>query len=287
MGVYRKIVVAMLIFLAPFLLSVAAFASDCAKPFSELQIAENTKQKLLLLEENVLREMEESFYETQKVAANPAKWNQKVLAALEALPVSGAERGRLNGFSQDQIETLFRLVNEHPVASMEVKSKYDPTTIIGFCFGRAMSVHLEALRAGLAKENIRKVWVVGPMRHDNIIWKHHVATMVRGTDKNWYVIDPEYTKPLLVRDWYEDLNSMSVDGRLQFFASSPSRWGPMNNRPYEKMELGHPYYNNYFNDLLKESREEARELARKNQQRILMEKETSLKDVAPLGPNGF
>ena len=277
----------MLIFLFQLLTASPAFGSTCAKPFSDLAAAENTKQKLLLLEENVLREMNESFYETQKVAANPARWNEKVLAALEALPVSGAERGRLNGFSQEQIENLFKLVNEHPVASMELKSKYDPTTIIGFCFGRAMSVHLEALRAGLAKENIRKVWVVGPMRNDNIIWKHHVATMVRGTDKNWYVIDPEYTKPLLVRDWYEDLNSMSVDGRLQFFATSPSRWGPMNNRPYEKAELTSSYYNNYFNDLLKQSREEARELARKNQQRILMEKDTSIKGVAPLGPDGF
>jgi hypothetical protein len=94
-------------------------------------------------------------------------------------------------------QALLYATSIHPVANLEVLDKYDPTGAIGFCFGRAMTAHLLARKAGLDSASIRKLFVIGDMRQGNEPeWRFHVTTTVKGTDGRWYTIDPIMTPPL-------------------------------------------------------------------------------------------
>ena len=105
-----------------------------------------------------------------------------------------------------QIKSLYRQVQSHPVLSVDRLAHYDPTGDIGFCFGRAMAVHLGALEMGLAPESIRKLFIIGDLKAgDKTDWRFHVTTVVRGED-GWYAIDPflgrwSIGRPVTVDEW--------------------------------------------------------------------------------------
>ncbi len=91
---------------------------------------------------------------------------------------------------------LFRRASQHSVAGTSHIDDYDwqPTGIgnneIGFCYGRAMAVHLIARKMGLNKASIQKIFIAGDLRDGETRWRFHMATMVQGEDEEWYVIDP-------------------------------------------------------------------------------------------------
>jgi hypothetical protein len=210
------------------------------------------------LEDEVLEEITGNYYYVQRRDPKKiAEWNESLLEELEDLPLTGVERGRTPGLSRAEIQALYEKVKNHPVASCRKVKKYDPEGNIGFCFGRAMSVHLEALRLGLAKESVRKMWAVGSMKYKDIFWQHHVATMVRDERGRWWVIDPEYRQPKTLRAWFKTVKKMDADDKLQFFSSNANRFGPSNNDTYNPDELASEFYNGYFRDLMRVSREEA------------------------------
>lgn len=116
----------------------------------------------------------------------------------------------LVGLTQVQREALFKQVSQHPVTDLNAIGKYDPNGYIGFCFGRAMGVHLMARKMGLHRESIRKLFIVGDLRSGpDPEWRFHVTTLVKGTDGKWWAVDPIMTwpvsngRPLLVHQWME------------------------------------------------------------------------------------
>src|SRR5438128_1426530 len=58
-------------------------------------------------------------------------------------------------------KALFTQAVNNPVANVEMLFKYDPKGIVGFCFGRAMTVHLIARRMGLKDSSLRKLFIIG------------------------------------------------------------------------------------------------------------------------------
>lgn len=96
----------------------------------------------------------------------------------------------------DERGRLFQHVDNHPVAGFDAIGKYDhqPTGIgngeVGFCYGRAMAVMLGARRMGLASDRIQKIFITGDLRNAAVRWRFHMATLVKGDDGKWYVIDP-------------------------------------------------------------------------------------------------
>jgi len=81
----------------------------------------------------------------------------------------------------------------NPIVSTYSINKYDiHQKGIGFCFGRAMFVNIYLGMANIARANIKKVFVVGPM--DNGAWAWHVSTIVESRNKRgqeiWLAIDP-------------------------------------------------------------------------------------------------
>lgn len=242
--------------------SAEAAEPRCEITFGKLERLLKQRSNEKEIEKIVLQEIDGNFYQLDPTLENAKIWNEELLKKLEELPFSGPERDRLKGLSRTELDALYLKASTNPVADYANVKRYDPKGNIGFCFGRAMNVHLEALRAGVAQENVKKVWAVGTMKANNILWQHHVATMVRGEDKLWYVLDPEYNKVLSLRDWMKEVKQMDTNGKLMFYATDAGRWGVYDSSGYLASTLKDPFYNNYFEDLLKLSREEASNLAK-------------------------
>ena len=114
----------------------------------------------------------------------------------------------LSSLDFKQRAALFSAVSNHPVARLDHIGKYDPTGIIGFCFGRAMTVYLLARKMGLKDEAIRKLFIIGDLRSgDEAEWRFHVTTIVLGTDGRWYAIDPILSRPLEINEWIRQVRS--------------------------------------------------------------------------------
>lgn len=235
---------------------------DCAARYAYVEKLLEQSANEKEIEKVVLEEISGNLYDIKPTVENAKLWNDTLFKKLEGLPATGPERDRLKGLSQAQLNELYLKASKNPVADYSNVKRYDPKGNIGFCFGRAMNMHLEALRAGLAQENIKKIWAVGTMKYDNIFWQHHVATMVRGDDSLWYVLDPEYNKVLPLRDWYKEVKAMDTNDKLMFYASDAGRWGVADDSGYLPDTLNDPFYNNYFVDLLSLSRSEAANLAK-------------------------
>jgi hypothetical protein len=110
---------------------------------------------------------------------------------------------KFEGFSAGQRSSLFKEAVTHPVAGPGVVGKYDPTGMIGFCFGRALCVDLIARQMGLAKKSLLKIFYVGDMRSNPEVpeWRFHVTTAVIGDDGSLYAVDPIMRGPMLASEW--------------------------------------------------------------------------------------
>lgn len=99
--------------------------------------------------------------------------------------------------TKEERQQLFRLARHHKVAALEMVAHYDPSGEIGFCFGRAMAVHLIARGMGLQSQSLRKLFVIGDLRSgSDPEWRFHVTTVVKGEDGLWYSVDPIMEPPL-------------------------------------------------------------------------------------------
>lgn len=147
--------------------------------------------------------------------------NKQMIAMLNKLPKSQ------DGLNGKQIVGLQDTVRDHPVAGSRIiiQRKYDPEGK-GICFAKAACAHIEGLKAGLNKDQIVKIWVVGRLGPFKMpMWKYHVATAVRGIDDNWYVIDPSLKGPLQLEEWYESmLKHYAIDSDIRLFATNPGRF---------------------------------------------------------------
>ncbi len=106
--------------------------------------------------------------------------------------------------SSEKIKSLYSEAVNHPIAkiSEENLKKYDPNGIIGFCFGRAMAVHLLARKMGLAPTSIKKFFVIGDLRSGRESeWRFHVTTLVLNENREWIAVDPIMRGPMPLRDW--------------------------------------------------------------------------------------
>lgn len=116
------------------------------------------------------------------------------------------------GLNALERQALFTYVVNHKVAAVtpENEKKYDPTSQIGYCYGRAMAVHTRARRMGLKPDSIGKLFIVGDLRQGaDPEWRFHVTTLVRGSETGeWYAVDPILLKksgfkgtPLPIAEW--------------------------------------------------------------------------------------
>lgn len=141
---------------------------------------------------------------TRALAAEAAPTPAQAPLALYQGILSGSP-SNLTGLSPAQMADLWDRTYRHRISGLDDASKlskYDPQGIIGFCFGRAMTVHLLARRMGLAPDSIRNLFVIGDLRSgDQPEWRFHVTSLVKGADGRWHAIDPIMDGPLTVDQW--------------------------------------------------------------------------------------
>lgn len=113
-----------------------------------------------------------------------------------------------HGIPVKELQNLAAIVDRHPISSLLQLEKYDPTGLIGFCFGRSMSAHMEARRMGVSEAHIKKLFIIGDLRSTaNPEWRFHVTTLVKAEDGKWYAVDPilnnVHGRPITVtaEDW--------------------------------------------------------------------------------------
>lgn len=142
-------------------------------------------------------------------------------------------------------------------------NEYDPNNQVGFCFGRAMATHLEALKNRIDKQSILKLWLVGEF--ENAHWNHHVAVILRANDRKWYVLDPLFSR-IFTTSEYVSLFNRQYGYRLAMVPTNPKRFLSAKSKldrsysRYNKKNLSYDFSNmeifwkEFFTDLLKEMR---------------------------------
>ena len=143
----------------------------------------------------------------------------------------------------------------NPVVGLNQDTKYDPENKgIGFCFGRAMFVHLELVQRGLDTRSIKKAFVVGSMQtSDGGRWGWHVTTIAQSKDDKgneiWLAIDPIVGRVIRVEEWYKLMrDSYSTDKKLKLYITFPTRFGPRSS--YDEAQIRDDFYNKYFTDMM-------------------------------------
>lgn len=190
------------------------------------------------------------------------KENKAHLKEFVALEVEGRSRQSINIVDADDAKFLnpriardvLSTLRMHPVVSLYQYEKYDPKNQgIGFCFGRAMFVHLELAMRNLDRDSIKKAFVVGPMSTgDGNSWGWHVTTIAQSKDAQgneiWLALDP-VTGLKTLDDWYEEMyNYFSTDKKLKIYVTEAGKFGPSPGF-YNHIGLENEFYNSYFTDL--------------------------------------
>ncbi|MGZ3684996.1 MAG: hypothetical protein ACXVCI_14140, partial [Bdellovibrionota bacterium] len=191
--------------------------------------------------------------------------NDEVLKQLSEIPHQRRIPSRKAGLADSELRALYDKVANNPVSALCHYEKYDPQNRgIGYCFGRAMTVHLEALIGGLQKEDIKKIWSVGNLKNEGTSWRYHVSTIVRGKDGEWYAIDPIMDKPMKVGDWRKQMQTYGDDS-MRIFVTDPQRAAPSSRAVYNNARNlpANGDVKRFHNDLMDYFREESKSLAEK------------------------
>lgn len=193
------------------------------------------------------------------------KENKAHLEDFIAMEVEGRSSQSINIVDADDAKFLnprvardvLSTLRMHPVVSLYQYEKYDPKNQgIGFCFGRAMFVHLELAMRNLDRDSIKKAFVVGPMSTgDGNSWGWHVTTIAQSKDADgneiWLALDP-VTGLKTLKEWYQEMYTyFSTDKKLKIYVTEAGKFGPSPGF-YNHIGLENEFYNSYFTDLDKE-----------------------------------
>jgi hypothetical protein len=122
---------------------------------------------------------------------------------------------------------------------------------IGFCFYKALMVHYFLLQRGVAQKHIKKIFAVGPLFYQPLVWKFHVAVAVQAKGKTW-VIDPLVKKISTVEEWQKELQTYSAEKpypRLRFYIAEPQKFLP-NSKEYTWELINHTKTKKYNPEFL-------------------------------------
>jgi hypothetical protein len=191
----------------------------------------------------VLRDKENEFFHARIQTLNDA-----TIARLEGAAKSHASSKK--DYRALAAEVLAK-VAQNPVANLMSAERYDQGGQIGFCFGRALLVHLFLLQAGVPQDDVVKVFNLGQLRVERQLWSFHVTVMVRDSRDGFLAIDPLQSAPLPYREWLELNARYDIKGRFsraRFYATDPRKFLPAFG-PYAVAQLEDPVIKRYFDDL--------------------------------------
>ena len=188
-----------------------------------------------------------------------AKQNGEVFAELAKW--SARTNSRTQEIDMQQANEIMRASMDNYVAGKKSVKTYDPEGNIGFCFGRAMWMHLELLKRGFDKKSVFKAFVVGQQEYEGVFWQFHVATIVKSKGGGFLVLDPEFMMVTRLEDWFQHNLRLSTDKKLRLYVTDPAKFGASAEK-YSKDALNDDWYNNYFRDMMGYFRDQANRIAK-------------------------
>ncbi len=191
------------------------------------------------MEHQLLAEVQGDLREVEPLIADKCRVrNAAVLKTLEEMPIarpSGRSK-RKGTFSLQEVHRLY----EDVIANKQVKKtlcggpRYGGYrgSDNGFCFARAMAVHLKALQSGAVNGNVKKIWVMGDLNPPGKEFWYHVATIVRTDNGEWYVIDPDTSQALPLHEWHSQMQDWSIDGKMRLYVTPAKNFLPSEMKKY-------------------------------------------------------
>jgi hypothetical protein len=231
-------------------------AAIAAAEASEAESLARLAPEISAAEKDIENIMERDLFKIQRGSPEVARrMNERTITRLNNEPKIQKNPARKTEFTKSEIDKLYQRVVNNPVAAICNISKYASGG--GFCFGRATAAHIEAIKSGLQKDQIRKVWVLGKLVSNSVKWKYHVTTAVRGPNGSWYAIDPIMEKPMRIDEWSRAVSkSFDKEGNMRIFVTDPTRFSPYVGK-YEPRVMSPSNFGGYFSDLMKTFKEEA------------------------------
>jgi hypothetical protein len=185
------------------------------------------------------RERKNVFFQNEVRALNGAleQWIQDTKAgATSQLPLA---------------KRILRGVAAHPITGMESVFTREHSGEIGFCFGRALFVHRELLKAGMAQQDLVKIFALGELSVDKQLWRFHVAVGIRDPKQGILMIDPLFPEVQSIAQWMREIEKFDIKfpySRTRFYPTDPRKFLPSGGR-YDKAQLNDPVFKKYFTAL--------------------------------------
>lgn len=170
--------------------------------------------------------------------------NAPTLAALDKAPKTTADHRKA-------ADAALARVAANPVAKLESIQSYDQGGQVGYCFGRALLVHLFLRQAGVPQADIAKIFTVGELMVERQLWRFHVAVMVRDAAAGYLVVDPLQGKVLPYGEWVQANALYDIKGKLsraRFYVTDPRKFLPSFGA-YDVKRFDEPALKRYFDDL--------------------------------------
>ena len=124
---------------------------------------------------------------------------------------------------------------------------------IGFCFGRALLVHYSLLKLNVPQKDLTKVFAIGELSVSNVLWRFHVAVMVRDEKEKFLVVDPLLNSVTPYNEWIKKIQSYDIKfpySRLRFYFTPPDKFLPAFGT-YDLAQINSPSLKPFFDKLLK------------------------------------
>lgn len=186
--------------------------------------------------------------------------NEAAVARLLAYhPGSIASRKTGSEISYANLQRALEVLKSNEVVGSAAKTKYArEDREIGYCFGRALFLHLLLRKMGLQENSIQKLWIVGPQKSEieNVTWGFHVATAAYVKGYGWMAIDTNTFRIQPIEHWYRAFSQQSTDGKPRFYVTPATRFSVSIPR-YSRVQLGldlpvaEDFYRHYFVDTMK------------------------------------
>lgn len=213
-------------------------------PRPEAEFSRLSQIELLRAQGSLLEIQEESDLKAIR------EHNEETKSALNE-PLVGNFRGKERALSQAEADQLVKRIAQHPTHGEEKERKYDPDDCYGFCFGRAILMHHEAIRRGVDPEAIKKIWAVGSLENEK--WHFHVSTIIKGHGLGaWWATDTIYRSAVSVKTWMARMENSADTERLMFFVTDPRRFSVYSPQFYTGLDFfgdgQSDFYRGYFRD---------------------------------------
>jgi hypothetical protein len=180
-------------------------------------------------------------------SAQRTKHNERLLASLKGPWEDASRNGSLKvSLNKEDASLITRKTHRHPVVGYPNLDRYENCNQ-GFCFGRAVGIHVEALRMRVHPDAIRKIWIVNPESGD----RFHVAGLIKSDEDGWWVLDANHMTAMTPEKWVRTYggdasHSLFISDARRFSASQPSHYNPIDLFGTEDFDFYNRFFSDYF-----------------------------------------